>query len=291
MRFTNVVTAAGVLAASAILAVGLVPGAANASPSPEPVKYVNLGDSYSAGSGGLPLAPDASLVCWQSADNYAKILSRSNGFDLTDVSCGGASTADFFTPQTSGVKRQLDALDDSVDLVTFSIGGNDESLFSGTVMNCVVEGIGTAMRGAPCQAKHAKSASKTIRETTYPNLVKAMKAVRAKAPNARVAALNYPWITPDRNAPCNGVPISAGDSKFTHRVQAELNDAIARAAKSTGVTLVDVATASTGHDACKPVGVRWVEPLLTTVQLVPVHPNALGERRMAAVAAKTLDLK
>ncbi|MCF8609212.1 SGNH/GDSL hydrolase family protein [Gordonia sp. HY285] len=289
MRFTNVVTAIGALAASAVLAVGLTPGVADASP--DPVKYVNLGDSYSAGSGVLPLAADARLGCAQSAHNYAKIISRANGFDLTDVSCGGATTDDFFSSQQSGVKPQLDALDESVDLVTFSIGGNDEDLFGGTVMNCVVAGISTAMHGAPCEAKYAKSVAKTIRGTTYPNLVKAMAAVRAKAPNARVAALNYPWIAPDRNAPCNGMPISAGDGKFTHRVQAELNDAIARAAKKTGVTLVDVATPSTGHDACKPIGVRWIEPLLTTVQFVPVHPNALGERRMAAVTAKALDLK
>ncbi|MGO3327121.1 SGNH/GDSL hydrolase family protein [Gordonia sp. (in: high G+C Gram-positive bacteria)] len=289
MRFKGAVTAVGALAATAVMAVGFVPGAAQAAPAP--LKYVSLGDSYSAGSGVLPLAPEASIGCMQSAANYAKIVARSNGYDLTDVSCGGATTGDFFSSQQSGVKPQLDALDDDVDLVTFSIGGNDEDLFAGTVMNCVVAGIGAGMRGAPCEAKYAKSASKTIRETTYPNLVRAMNAVRSKAPNARVAALNYPWIAPDRNAPCNGMPVSAGDGKFTHRVQAELNDAIARAAKKTGVRIADVAKASVGHDACKAPGVRWVEPVLTTSQLVPVHPNSLGERQMAAVTAKALDVK
>ncbi|MCF8572168.1 SGNH/GDSL hydrolase family protein [Gordonia sp. HY002] len=289
MRFKHVATTVGALAAAAVMAVGLMPGAAQATPAP--LKYVNLGDSYSAGSGVLPFAPEASIGCMQSADNYAKLVARSNGYDLTDVSCGGATTEDFFSSQQSGVKPQLAALDDDVDLVTFSIGGNDDDLFAGTVINCVVAGVGSGMRGTPCEDKYAKSASKTIRETTYPNLVKAMKAVRVKAPNARVAALNYPWIAPDRNAPCNGMPISAGDGKFTHRVQAELNDAIARAAEKTGVTLVDAAAASVGHDACKAPGVRWVEPVLTTSQFVPVHPNSLGERRMADVTAKTLDLK
>lgn len=289
MRFRRAATTMGALAATAAMAVGLVPSGATASP--EPLTYVNLGDSYSAGSGLLPPAPEASIGCMQSAHNYAKIVARANGFDLTDVSCGGATTADFFRSQLSGVKPQLDALDDDVDLVTFSIGGNDDDLFAGTVMNCVIEGVGGGMRGSPCEDKYAGSTSKTIRESTYPNLVKAMKAVREKAPNARVAALNYPWIAPDRDAPCNGMPVSPGDGKFTHAVQAQLNDAIARAAKKTGVALVDVATPSTGHDACKPVGVRWVEPVLTTAQFVPVHPNMLGERRMAEVTAQTLDLE
>ncbi|GAA4681400.1 SGNH/GDSL hydrolase family protein [Gordonia humi] len=281
--------AAGALAAVAALGAGLTPGAAEAAPTP--VRYVNLGDSYSAGSGVLPLAMDAPIGCAQSARNYAKIVARANGMHLTDVSCGGAATDDFFTSQQSGVRPQLDALDDDVDLVTFSIGGNDESLFSGTVMDCVIAGVGSGMRGSPCADKDAAKASKTIREITYPNLVKAMKAVRAKAPNARVAALNYPWIAPDRDAPCNGMPIAAGDGKFTHKVQAGLNDVIARAAKETGVTIVDVAAASVGHDACKAQGVRWVEPLLSTVQFVPVHPNALGEREMAKTTAKALGLK
>lgn len=289
MRFKGAVTAAGAMMAAAALTVGLMPGTAQASP--EPVKYVNLGDSYSAGSGVMPPSMDTSLGCLQSSSNYAKLVARANGFDLTDVSCGGAATEDFFGSQQAGVGPQLDALDDTVDLVTFSIGGNDESVFANTIVNCVLAGVGSGMRGSPCEDRHATSVSKTLQTVTYPNLVKTMKAVRAKAPNARVAALNYPWITPDRDAPCNGMPISAGDGKFTHKVQAELNEVIARAAKQTGVTLVDVATPSVGHDACKAAGVRWIEPILTTVQVVPVHPNALGERRMAEVTAKALGLK
>ncbi|MBM7368713.1 SGNH/GDSL hydrolase family protein [Gordonia hydrophobica] len=289
MGFATMAKAVGALAATAALGAGLMPAAAEAAPTP--VKYVNLGDSYSAGSGVLPLAEDVSIGCAQSAQNYAKIVARTNDMNLTDVSCGGAATDDFYTSQQPGVRPQLAALDDDVDLVTFSIGGNDENLFGGMIGDCVIAGIGAGMRGSPCAHQDMGTASKTIREITYPNLVKAMKAVRAKAPNARVVALNYPWIAPDRDAPCNGMPIAAGDGKFTHRVQSWLNDAIARAAKETGVTLADVAAASVGHDACKPQGVRWVEPLLSTAQFVPVHPNALGEREMAKVTAKALGLK
>jgi hypothetical protein len=48
---------------------------------------------------------------------------------------------------------------------------------------------------------------------------------------------------------------------------------------------------SEGHDACRPIGVRWVEPVLQGTNAVVVHPNALGEQQMAAQARKVLDLR
>jgi hypothetical protein len=47
---------------------------------------------------------------------------------------------------------------------------------------------------------------------------------------------------------------------------------------------------STGHDACQPIGVRWIEPVLQGTNPVIVHPNSLGEANMAAQAMKVLGL-
>jgi hypothetical protein len=47
---------------------------------------------------------------------------------------------------------------------------------------------------------------------------------------------------------------------------------------------------SDGHDACQPLGVRWIEPVLQGTNAVVVHPNALGEQQMAARAIKVLGL-
>lgn len=44
---------------------------------------------------------------------------------------------------------------------------------------------------------------------------------------------------------------------------------------------VDLNQVSEGHDACQPLGVRWIEPALHTNPVV-VHPNAFGEASMAA---------
>jgi hypothetical protein len=53
---------------------------------------------------------------------------------------------------------------------------------------------------------------------------------------------------------------------------------------------VDMNRVSEGHDACQPLGVRWIEPVLQGVNPVVVHPNALGEREMAAEAMRVLRL-
>jgi hypothetical protein len=86
------------------------------------------------------------------------------------------------------------------------------------------------------------------------------------------------------------MPIATGDVPYLRDLQATLNDAVARAARATGVTFVDLSRVSDGHDACQPIGVRWIEPVLQGTNPVIVHPNALGESKMAAQAMKVLHL-
>jgi hypothetical protein len=47
---------------------------------------------------------------------------------------------------------------------------------------------------------------------------------------------------------------------------------------------------SEGHDACQPIGVRWIEPALLGTNPVIVHPNALGEAKMAEQTIAVLGL-
>ena len=62
-------------------------------------------------------------------------------------------------------------------------------------------------------------------------------------------------------------------------IQATLNDAVRRAAAASGATYVDMSAASEGHDACKPVGVRWVEPVLLGTNPVIVTPTRSASPR------------
>ena len=87
------------------------------------------------------------------------------------------------------------------------------------------------------------------------------------------------------------MPVAQGDVPYVRGIQATLNDAVRRAAAATGATYVNFNTVSNGHDACQPIGVRWIEPVLQGTNPVVVHPNALGESQMAAQAITVLRLR
>ena len=111
------------------------------------------------------------------------------------------------------------------------------------------------------------------------------------APHARIAILGYPWILPATGGCFDKMPIAEGDVPYLRGIQATLNDAVRRAAAATGAIYVDMNTVSEGHDACQPLGVRWIEPLLQGTNPGVVHPNALGELQMAAQAIRVLHLR
>jgi lysophospholipase L1-like esterase len=230
-------------------------------------------------------------MCLRSTSNYPHVLAAATGAQLTDVTCGGADTGDFFSPQYDGVPPQLDAVAADTDLVTMTIGGNDSGVFLNSIIQCGSAGLSTAGQGSPCKDRYGSSFEDTVRTTTYPALVNALRAVRTAAPDARVAILGYPWILPPSGGCFDRMPIAEGDVPYLRSLQATLNDAVERAAAATGATYVNMSKVSEGHDACRPIGVRWVEPVLQGTNAVVVHPNALGEQQMAAQARKVLDLR
>ncbi|WP_211308000.1 GDSL-type esterase/lipase family protein [Geodermatophilus normandii] len=183
-----------------------------ASAVPGPLRYVALGDSYSAASGVLP--PDLTAA------------------------------------QHPGVPPQLEALSADTQLVTMTIGGNDSGVFVTSILRCGAAGVSTLGQGSPCRDTYGTSFEDTVRTTTYPALVEALSAVRQAAPRARVAILGYPAILPPTGGCFDRMPIAEGDVPYPYGLQATLNDAVRRAAAATGVTFVDLSAASAGHDAC-----------------------------------------
>jgi lysophospholipase L1-like esterase len=277
--------AAGVLAATA------APAASAAPASTAPLNYVAMGDSYSAASGTLPPDPKASPLCIRATDNYPNLLASATGASLTDVTCGGAETSDYFSSQYPGVSPQLNALSKSTNLVTMTIGGNDSSVFIDSIVECGALGVASLGQGSPCKDKYGKSFDNTINNTTYPALVKTLRAVRTAAPNAKVAILGYLTILPASGGCFPQMPVATGDVPYLDNLQATLNSAVRRAAAATGVTYVDMTPVSQSHNACQTVGTRWVEPVIGGTNPVIVHPNSLGETAMAQQLMKALKLK
>jgi lysophospholipase L1-like esterase len=272
-----------------ILTATVAAQAAQATSSP--LRYVALGDSYSAASGVLPPDLSAPPQCLRSILNYPHVVAHQTGALLIDVTCGAAETSDFFSSQYQGVAPQLDAVNKDSQLVTMTIGGNDSGVFINTILSCGAAGLSTLGQGSPCKDRYGSSFEDTIRSTTYPSLVNALRAVRAKAPRAEVGILGYPWIMPATGGCFDKMPVAQGDVPYVRGIQATLNDAVRRAAAATGATYVNLNTVSNGHDACQPLGVRWVEPVLQGTNAVVVHPNALGESQMAAQAMTVLRLR
>lgn len=277
-------------ATAAAAALSLVTTSSAAQADTAPLNYVALGDSYSAASGVLPPDPSAPLLCLRSTRNYPHVLAATTGADLTDVTCGAAETRHFTSAQYPGVAPQVDALAADTDLVTMTIGGNDSGVFISAILACGAAGILTLGQGSPCKNLYGSKFEDTIRNTTYPALVTALKAVRAKAPGAEVGILGYPWILPATGGCFDKMPVAKGDVPYLRSLQTTLNDAVRRAADATGATYVDMNAVSDGHDACQPLGTRWIEPVLQTTNPVVVHPNALGEAKMAAQAISVLGL-
>ena len=255
-----------------------------------PLRYVAMGDSYSAGSGVLPTDPTG-VSCTRSLSNYPHDIAAATAVQLTDVTCGAAQTKDYYTSQMPGVAPQLDALGTGTQLVTMTIGGNDSNVFIDSIVECGAAGLSTAGQGSPCKDRYGSSFADTIRTTTYPSLVSALRAVHRKAPNARVAILSYPWIMPTTVGCFTKMSVATGDVPYVRGIQATLNDAVQRAAAATGSVYVDMNVVSNGHDACQPIGVRWIEPVLQGTNPVIVHPNALGEANMAEQAMSVLGLR
>ena len=280
------------IALAVVCAVFAVAGAsAQAAPATtSPLRYVALGDSYSAASGVLPPDLTAPLQCLRSTRNYPHVIAGKLGAQLTDVTCGAAKTSHFFTSQYSGVPPQLNAVSGNKQLITMTIGGNDSGVFINTIVACGSAGLSTGGQGSPCKDRYGSSFADTVRNKTYPSLVKTLRAVRAKAPRAKVAILGYPWIMPATGGCFLKIPVAKGDVPYVRGIEWTLNDAVRRAAAATGVTYVNLNTVSDGHDACKPMGVRWVEPVLQGTNPVILHPNALGERQMAAQVMRVLHL-
>ncbi|PVZ03970.1 SGNH/GDSL hydrolase family protein [Actinomycetospora cinnamomea] len=249
------------------------------------VEYVNMGDSFSAASGVLPPAPGAPPQCLQSARNWGHVLADRWDYELTDVSCGGADTGDYTAPQYPGVPPQVEALSDETDVVTMTIGGNDNGVFAETIQACGTAAATTGGTGNPCEQQNGDRFTETIEDDTYPSLVEALETVKSAAPNARIAIAGYLQILPPEQGCYPIMPVATGDVPYLNDIQATLNDAVRRAAEAAGVTYVDVTAVSQGHDACQPIGTRWIEPAAGGTNPVVVHPNALGARAMADRAA------
>ncbi|WP_458690685.1 SGNH/GDSL hydrolase family protein [Nocardia tengchongensis] len=289
-------TSRALLIAAALAAV-LPTAAVSAEPPAATVnEYVALGDSWAADATLSQLSTAFTPVpCVQSAHNYAKQVAAALAVPVfRDATCGGAVTANMTQPQSIGGSSnppQFDRLTESTDLVTLEIGGNDANL-AAIVTDCIT--LDPAI--SPCLnsmvADGVDRMSQNIAKTE-PRVAATIAGIRERAPHARILLLDY-FEGIGLNGGCWPViPISDPDAIWLGQKLIELHTMLARVAAATGVDFVDTYAGSAGHDACRPVGTRWVEGLVpfsgNPIGLaVPFHPNQLGADYQARRVLETL---
>lgn len=242
--------------------------------------YVALGSSFAAGPGVTTSADQPPDRCTRSVDNYAHLLARRRGLTLTDVSCGGATTAHVLGPWNE-LPPQLDALRPDTRLVTATVGGNDVGYIAGLI------GASCLSRPAPARVAAGRTCPPVSAPTEqmWQELAGAMHrvadAVHRRSPRARLIFVEYLTVLPEQGT-CARTPMSAEQADASRRIAVRLAELTARVARETGADALPVAALSRGHDACSaaPWTTGWFvggEPAVR----VPYHPNLQG---MTAVA-------
>ncbi|MEV0251239.1 SGNH/GDSL hydrolase family protein [Nocardia sp. NPDC050712] len=250
-----------VLAAAALLTASAGPVQASGQP------YVALGDSYAAGV-GIPAVIDP--ACDRSDHNYAHLVAAARGYQLTDMTCGGATTSDVAAIQIAAVGA-------STEVITLGISGNDIG-FSEIVGSCLL-----LIGGAGCRNKYPDMPARIAKAgTAVGNL---LDSLRERAPEAEILLVGYPKIVPDDENSCTGVqPFAAADLAWARdTVIAGLN-AMLRAHAGDRVTYVDTQAATTGHDMCRPAAERWINGAQVAAGSdgPTIHPNRFGHQAMSA---------
>jgi lysophospholipase L1-like esterase len=245
---------------------------------PPSARYVAMGSSYAAGSGLGSIKPDTPPRCQRSALNYATLLAARLHLELTDASCGGATTAHILGPWGE-LPPQIDALTADTRLVTITIGGNDV----GFVMNLMIAScVSTAQNGRPCPSmRQVTEADWAKLEDNFRQIA---RQVRTRAPAARLVFVDYVSILPTQGT-CPAIPLSPANADILRAAAQRLSDINSKVAREEGAEIFQAGALSRSHTACD--AAPWSVGAPGSAPGAPWHPNAAGMKAIAdGLAAK-----
>lgn len=223
------------------------------------VRYVALGDSYSAGLGaGNYIA--ASGSCDRSNDAYPALWSAANvPASYVSVACSGATTS-------TVLSSQIPALSTSTTLVSITIGGNDVG-FGSVMETCVLFATSTCVRAVG--AAESETASQLPGE-----LDGVLNAITAAAPDARVVVLGYPHLYDlSRSAGCIG--LSTTDRTDLNQAADLLDGQLQAAAFRHDDVFGDVRSAFAADEICD--SASWLHSVNFFDLSESYHPTAAGQ--------------
>lgn len=223
------------------------------------VRYVALGDSYSAGLGaGNYIA--ASGSCDRSTNAYSALWDNANKpASYTSVACAGATTS-------TVLSSQIWALSTVTTLVSITIGGNDVG-FSSVMETCVLSSTSSCV-GAIATAE-SEMASQLPGE-----LDGVLDAITAAAPNARVVVLGYPHLY-DLGSSAGCIGLSTTDRTDLNQAADLLDGQIRAAAFRHDDVFGDVRSAFAANEICD--SASWLHSVNIFDLSESYHPTAGGQ--------------
>ncbi|HEV7168422.1 MAG TPA: SGNH/GDSL hydrolase family protein [Micrococcaceae bacterium] len=249
--------------AVAAVSMGLLAGAFVAPASAAgSVNYVALGDSYSAGTG----AGGESPPCGQSPNSYPNLVGASPGVDLTaNLSCFGATTDSVRLLQVRKIPARA-------QVVTLTVGGND--IGTGAVaVACTIGPQSPACQAATADALFVKLPQLPMKLTAM------FRAIKAKAPHARIVVLGYPRLFEPANMAAAGASTAQISAARTMNTAADLlNATIAGTSFLNAARFVSVTGAFAGHGI--PSADPWINFNIAGLSDPGnFHPTAEGQAR------------
>ena len=276
--------------------------------------YAALGDSYSAGEGISPYLTgtrDGESRCHRSPYAYSQQLQfEEPPATVRFVACSGAVTRDategFRVNDTDVLPQIVHPPDETVDLVTITMGGNDV-LFSSIVTHCLLhddctnaeftppDEPGRAVVTYPPAAPLGRWAIETA-DLLAPHLGTLYRDLGTAYPEARIVVLGYPYLFPSGPAKvslsdCDTVLRMVSEKERTRLrdLQDRFNDIIYEEAVDEGVDFVSPVAIWDGHEPCGDRGqyTNAVKPIVGSPGTF--HPNRRGQRAYAALLACYLE--
>ena len=284
---------------TAFTAVGPSAYSAPQAPSLPAGGYVALGDSYASGVGAPPYAKGTNVQmengnkCKRAMAAYAHQVADKTGKTLDFGACSGAWTKHFYEARTPWKEpAQLDHLNATTGLVTFSIGGNDAG-FAKILSECATQ---PPFSNCSSDKEVTDPVDSTIdalagkgKQTGVYSYESIMTDIANRAPNATVVAVGYPRMFTSTGGKGGLVPgrcqgLAKVDQRWINAKTDELNTAFKAAALRHGYLFADPTGNFERHELCGRHG-SWMFGLLETGRF---HPNTDGHRATADAVIKAL---
>jgi lysophospholipase L1-like esterase len=228
----------------------------------------------------------------RSGRNYAHVAAARLGARLTDLTVSGATTANVLDTSQRVLLRkfepQIEGVPADVDLVTVTAGGNDLGYIKAALFSCAAGTLGTATRGKIHPAPEIPEPTSANVDTATQGLLRIVDAISRRCLRARVVLVDYLPIFSDTTLPQIDVPLDATQIAALRALHDAVTQASARAAQTSGATLVQASTLGQGHELGS--AAPWIHSfrLLGPTKFgSSLHPNAQGMRAIGEHVAET----